>query len=54
MEEPERDQRQAPENDPPEPGAEGGEESDAAGKLPASPADDDDSPVGDTDQHSSA
>jgi hypothetical protein len=35
-----------------EPGAEGG--SDAARKPPAAPADDDSSPVGDTDQHSSA
>jgi hypothetical protein len=35
-----------------EPGAEG--RSNAARKLPAAPADDDSSPVGDTDQHSSA
>ena len=34
-----------------EPGAEGGSDSDAAKKLPAAPADDD-SPLGDTDQHS--
>ena len=33
------------------PGAEGGE-SDATRKPPPVPADDDDSPVGDTDQHS--
>jgi hypothetical protein len=35
-----------------EPGAEGG--SDAARKPPAAPAGEDPSPVGDTDQHSSA
>jgi hypothetical protein len=42
---------QAPEDDPNEPGAEGGS-SDAKDKLPAAPAEDD-SPLGDTDQHSS-
>jgi hypothetical protein len=42
-----------PENRPEEPGAEGGAESPAADKLPGQPADDD-SPVGDTDQHSDA
>lgn len=42
----------APEDEPSEPGAEGGSQSPAADKLPAAPADDD-SPVGDTDQHSS-
>jgi hypothetical protein len=35
------------------PGAEGGDHSDAADKPPAAPADDD-SPLGDTDQHSNA
>jgi hypothetical protein len=35
------------------PGAEGGESSDAKDKPPAVPADDD-SPLGDTDQHSNA
>ena len=41
------------EDRPEEPGAEGGTESPAADKLPGAPADDD-SPVGDTDQHSDA
>jgi hypothetical protein len=40
------------EDDPNRPGAEGGE-SDATHQLPAAPADDD-SPLGDTDQHSTA
>jgi hypothetical protein len=40
------------EDDPNEPGAEGGE-SDATDEPPAAPADDD-SPLGDTDQHSTA
>ncbi|HEY3729303.1 MAG TPA: hypothetical protein VGL51_19150 [Solirubrobacteraceae bacterium] len=44
---------EAPEDQPKEPGAEGGSQSPAADKLPAAPADDD-SDVGDTDQHSSA
>jgi hypothetical protein len=35
------------------PGAEGGDSSDAKDKPPAVPADDD-SPLGDTDQHSNA
>jgi hypothetical protein len=35
------------------PGAEGGD-SDAADRAPAAPARDDDSPLGDTDQHSDA
>jgi hypothetical protein len=48
--EPESD---APENDPQEPGAEGGSQSDAADTLPAAPSNDD-SDLGDTDQHSSA
>jgi hypothetical protein len=50
--EPEREQ-QAPEDRPGEPGAEGGSDSPAADRLPAEPADDD-SPLGDTDQHSAA
>lgn len=44
--------REAPEDRPDEPGAEGGSQSEAADKLPGAPADDD-SPLGDTDQHSS-
>jgi hypothetical protein len=44
---------QQPENRPGEPGAEGGADSPAADKLPGEPADDD-SAVGDTDQHSDA
>ncbi len=43
----------APEDQPSEPGAEGGSQSDAKDKLPSAPSDDD-SEVGDTDQHSSA
>ena len=43
----------APEDQPGEPGAEGGSQSDAKDKLPGAPSDDD-SPVGDTDQHSNA
>jgi hypothetical protein len=42
-----------PEDQPGEPGAEGGSNSDAKDKLPAAPSDDD-SAVGDTDQHSNA
>jgi hypothetical protein len=42
-----------PEDQPDEPGAEGGSESPAKDKLPSAPADDD-SPLGDTDQHSDA
>lgn len=50
----ERDEtEEPPENRPEEPGAEGGTDSPAADKLPGMPADDD-SPVGDTDQHSDA
>jgi hypothetical protein len=41
-----------PEDRPEEPGAEGGSISPAADRLPGAPADDD-SPLGDTDQHSS-
>lgn len=43
----------APEDKPDEPGAEGGSQSPSKDKLPGAPAKDDDSPVGDTDQHSS-
>ena len=43
----------APEDQPGEPGAEGGSQSDTNDKLPGAPSDDD-SEVGDTDQHSSA
>lgn len=42
-----------PEDRPEQPGAEGGSESPSADKLPGAPADDD-SPLGDTDQHSDA
>jgi hypothetical protein len=45
------ERRQAPEDEQDEPGAEGGAESPAADQLPGAPADDD-SPLGDTDQHS--
>lgn len=45
---------EAPEDRPEEPGAEGGSKSSAADKLPALPDSDDDSPLGDTDQHSKA
>ncbi|MGH2857503.1 MAG: hypothetical protein ACRDMJ_08450 [Solirubrobacteraceae bacterium] len=41
-----------PEDDPDEPGAEGGSQSPTKDKLPGMPAKDDPSPVGDTDQHS--
>lgn len=44
---------EAPENQPDEPGAEGGTSSPSADKLPAAPADDG-APLGDTDQHSDA
>ena len=44
--------RSAPEDLPDQPGAEGGSESPAADKLPGAPADDD-SALGDSDQHSS-
>jgi hypothetical protein len=43
----------APEDRPGEPGAEGGSDSPAADSLPGEPADDD-SELGDTDQHSDA
>jgi hypothetical protein len=42
-----------PENRQDEPGAEGGADSPSADKLPGAPAKDE-SPVGDTDQHSDA
>lgn len=50
----EQTSRTAPEDRPDEPGAEGGSQSDSADKLPGAPSQDDDSPLGDTDQHSSA
>jgi hypothetical protein len=55
MEAPEEDYagEDASENDPHEPGAEGGKDSPAADQLPGAPADDD-SALGDTDQHSDA
>jgi hypothetical protein len=53
MEAPQEDYKQSPENDPQEPGAEGGSTSPAADKLPGAPSDDD-SALGDTDQHSDA
>jgi hypothetical protein len=48
----EREREAAPEDRPDEPGAEGGSGSPAADKLPGTPARGDESPVGDTDQHS--
>jgi hypothetical protein len=48
----ERQHSEAPENRPDEPGAEGGAQSPASDKLPGAPASGDESPVGDTDQHS--
>jgi hypothetical protein len=44
-------EEQPPEDQPGEPGAEGGSDSPAADRLPGMPSDDD-SPLGDTDQHS--
>jgi hypothetical protein len=44
---------EAPEDQPDEPGAEGGSKSPAADTPPAAPSDDD-SALGDTDQHSDA
>jgi hypothetical protein len=41
-----------PEDQPGEPGAEGGADSPTKDKLPGAPAKDDPTPVGDTDQHS--
>lgn len=49
-----RDDQEPPEDHPDEPGAEGGSESDSADRLPGAPAGDDESPLGDTDQHSDA
>jgi hypothetical protein len=50
----EREQNEEPPEDrPEEPGAEGGADSPSADSLPGEPADDD-SPLGDTDQHSDA
>jgi hypothetical protein len=40
-----------PEDDPAEPGAEGGAD-DSKDRLPPTPSEDDDSALGDTDQHS--
>ena len=48
----EKPQHDRPEDEPGEPGAEGGSGG-GADVLPAAPADDD-SPLGDTDQHSDA
>jgi hypothetical protein len=50
----EHENAQAPEDQPEEPGAEGGSDSPAADQLPGGPASGDDSPLGDTDQHSKA
>jgi len=43
-----------PEDQPGEPGAEGGSSGANEGRSPAAPAEDDDSALGDTDQHSDA
>lgn len=48
-----QEEAQAPEHDPDEPGAEGGAASPAADRPPGAPAKEDESPLGDTDQHSS-
>ena len=48
-----QEEHPAPEDQPEEPGAEGGSDSESADKPPAAPADDD-APLGDTDQHSDA
>jgi hypothetical protein len=53
MEAPQEDHRDAPEDDPQEPGAEGGSTSESADQLPGAPSDDD-AALGDTDQHSDA
>jgi hypothetical protein len=47
-----RQDEQPPEDRTDEPGAEGGSQSSAADRLPGAPAGDDDSELGDTDQHS--
>ncbi|MGA9856253.1 MAG: hypothetical protein WBQ18_00250 [Solirubrobacteraceae bacterium] len=53
MREDETRQQEPPENRPGEPGAEGGARpSHDDEKLPPAPHEDDDSPLGDTDQHS--
>ena len=49
---PESPEDEAPEDRPDEPGAEGGSQSPTRDKLPGTPAKDDPSPLGDTDQHS--
>ncbi|HTX47292.1 MAG TPA: hypothetical protein VMD48_13495 [Solirubrobacteraceae bacterium] len=50
-----REDEQQPEDRPGEPGAEGGSGSSAAERPPGVPSgDDDESPLGDTDQHSDA
>jgi len=46
-----RQQPEAPEDKPGQPGARGGSKSPSADRLPAAPTDDD-TPLGDTDQHS--
>ncbi len=51
--EPDERAEPAPEDTPDEPGAEGGSSS-AGAKVPFEPKEDDDSPVGDSDQHSDA
>ena len=48
----ERDVEEQPEDRPGEPGAEGGTEG-SADTPPPLPSEDDDTPLGDTDQHSS-
>ncbi len=45
-------EQRPPEDQEDEPGAEGGSESPSADRPPGAPAEDDDSPLGDTDQHS--
>ena len=47
-----REQANEPEDIPREPAAAGGFKSSASNKLPGATATDDESPVGDTDQHS--
>jgi hypothetical protein len=46
-----QDEQDAPEQETGEPGARGGSDSPSADRLPAAPSDDD-TPLGDTDQHS--
>ncbi|HSO98097.1 MAG TPA: hypothetical protein VLP43_04025 [Solirubrobacteraceae bacterium] len=50
---PHQDYENSPEDDPKEPGAEGGSKSSSADALPVAPSDVD-SALGDTDQHSDA